>query len=96
MKEIIVSFLSEQKAKNGMKPTVNKQEVAMVQSAYMAVRDQYPERRHVQIVRICCDTIIEAEKRNISGKIGFMANVVNDQMKDATYDAYLKSNHIIK
>ena len=40
--------------------------------------------------------IIEAEKRNISGKIGFMANVVNDQMKDATYDAYLKSNHIIK
>ena len=92
MKEIIVSFLSEQKAKNGMKPTVNKQEVAMVQSAYMAVRDQYPERRHVQIVRICCDTIIEAEKRNISGKIGFMANVVNDQMKDATYEAFIKSD----
>ena len=87
MKDIIVSFLSEQKAKNGMEPTVNK-----VQSAYMAVRDQYPERRHVQIVRICCDTIIEAEKQRISGKIGFMANVVNDQMKDATYDAIIKSD----
>ena len=91
MKEIIVSFLSEQKKKNGMKPVVDKTEVALVQSAYMAVRDRYPEKRHVQIVRICCDTIIEAEKKNIQGIIGFMANVVNDEMEKFSFDSLMKT-----
>ena len=91
MKEIIVSFLSEQKEKNGMKPVVDKTEVALVQSAYMAVRDRYPEKRHVQIVRICCDTIIEAEKKNIQGIIGFMANVVNDEMEKFSFDSLMKT-----
>ena len=91
MKEIIVSFLSEQKEKNGMEPVVDKTEVALVQSAYMAVRDRYPEKRHVQIVRICCDTIIEAEKKNIQGKIGFMANVVNDEMEQFSFDSLMKT-----
>ena len=91
MKEIIVSFLSEQKEKNGMKPVVDKTELALVQSAYMAVRDRYPEKHHVQIVRICCDTIIEAEKKNIQGKIGFMANVVNDEMEQFSFDSLMKT-----
>ncbi len=81
MKEIIADFLQQEKKQMGIeKPEVSKAEIAMVQCAFLAVKDHYPEKNHVQLIRICCDTMMEAEKKQLNGKIGLMISRFNEDI----------------
>ena len=90
MDKIIKSFIAEEKQLHGLKPEVNKTEIAMVMGAYNVVKDHYPEKTHVNIVRICCESMVEAEKQNISSKMSFMAGIVEKELFSSSYEAMMQ------
>ena len=93
MKEIITDFLMQEKMMNGMPASVDKAEIAKVQCAFLAVKGHYPERQHVQILKVCCDTIIEAEKKKISAPISLMISQFSTGENTVGFDTVLKTFH---
>ena len=85
MKNIITEFLIEEKRLCGMIPEVDKTEVAMVQGAFNAIKDGYPEKYHVLVARECCDAFVKAKQINISSKMSFVAGKVNNEVERFSY-----------
>ena len=89
MNNFISDFLIEEKRLCGMIPEVDKTEVAMVQGAFNAIKDNYPDRYHVMVIRECCNALVNAKKENISSKISYMASKANLGLNNFSYE-YMK------
>ena len=91
MNIFISDFLIEEKKLHGMVPVVDNTEIAMVQGAFNAIKDNYPDKYHVLVIRECCDAFVQAKKQNISSKMSFMASKANLDLNNFSYETMKKT-----
>ncbi len=69
---LIASFISYEKEQKGLPSKVKRSEVAKVKCAYASVEHRYPEKQKLNVIRLCCQTFVDSEMKNITSPIALM------------------------
>ena len=80
-KELIEFYISGIKEKKGLIDTnVKDSEIAYVQAAYSVIQHTYHERDPRDLLRSCCETLVESEVNHIACKMAFMISTAQLEM----------------
>ena len=82
MKDIIEFFLTEEKKNRGLETSVDKSEVAKVMGAYLEVEHLYPEKEQVHVLRLCCQTYVDAKVKQVPATIALLISKHNHSTVD--------------
>ena len=80
-KKLIEFYISGIKEEKGLIDTsVKKSEIAYVEAAYYTMRQTYHERDPEELIRSCCETLVDSEIKRISCKMALLISKAQMEM----------------